>query len=72
MAYGDQLPDFGRWELTCSELCTLKIAIEWRRVKRAASDKKTDPDILEHWREIEEEVLGVYREVIGEAGVDWI
>ncbi|MFF5106078.1 hypothetical protein [Streptomyces sp. NPDC000134] len=72
MAYGDQLPDSGRWELTRSQLRTLKIAIEWRRAKHAASDQKTAPDILEHWTEIEDEVIAAYRAVSNEAGLYWI
>ncbi|MFJ9889482.1 hypothetical protein ACIQRW_26990 [Streptomyces sp. NPDC091287] len=72
MAYGDQLPDSGRWELTRSQLRTLKIAIEWRRATRAASDKKTAPDILEHWTKIEDEVIAAYRAVSNEAGLYWI
>ncbi len=71
MAYGDQLPDSGRWELTRSQLHTLKIAIEWRRARRAASDRKTAADILEHWAEIEDEVLAAYA-VANEAGLYWI
>ncbi|OEV20727.1 hypothetical protein AN221_10965 [Streptomyces nanshensis] len=72
MAYGDQLPDSGRWELTRSQIRTLKIAIEWRRTKRAASDKKTAPDVLEHWTQIEDEVIAAYRAVSNEAGLYWI
>ncbi|ARF73793.1 hypothetical protein B7C62_17105 [Kitasatospora albolonga] len=69
MAYGDQLPDFGRWELTRSQLRTLKIAIEWRRATRAASDQKTAPDILERWTQIEDEVIAAYCAVSNEAGL---
>ncbi|MFB6533114.1 hypothetical protein ACFCY8_13410 [Streptomyces noursei] len=72
MAYADQLPDSGRWELTRSQLRTLKIAIEWRRAKRAASDNKTAPDILERWTQIEDEVIAAYRAVSNEAGLYWI
>ncbi|MFH9295813.1 hypothetical protein [Streptomyces sp. NPDC017520] len=72
MAYGDQLPDSGRWELTRSQIRTLKIAIEWRSAKRAASDKKTSPDVLEHWTQIEDEVIAAYRAVSNEAGLYWI
>ncbi|MCH0566925.1 hypothetical protein I3F54_27715 [Streptomyces sp. MUM 2J] len=72
MAYGDQLPDSGRWELTRSQLRTLKIAIEWRRAKRAASDKTTAPDILKRWTQIEDEVIAAYRAVSNEAGLYWI
>lgn len=71
MAYGGQLPDFRRWELTHSQLHTLKVAIEWRRAKRAASNEKTDPDILKHWADIENEVLAAYA-VSNEAGSCWI
>lgn len=72
MAYGNQLPNFGRWLLTHSQLRTLKIAIEWRRVKRAASDRKTAPDILEHWKEIENEVIAAYRAASHAEGLHWI
>ncbi|NDZ77024.1 hypothetical protein G3I19_00495 [Streptomyces sp. SID10853] len=72
MAYGNELPDSGRWELTRSQLRTLKIAIEWRRATRAASDKKTAPDILERWTRIEDEVIAAYRAVSNEAGLYWI
>ncbi|MFD5553742.1 hypothetical protein ACFWIA_07870 [Streptomyces sp. NPDC127068] len=68
MVYGDQLPDHRRWELTHSQLCTLKIAIEWRRVKRAASDNEIAPDILELWKDIEDEVLAAHA-VSNEAGL---
>ncbi|MEU4199184.1 hypothetical protein AB0F64_04415 [Streptomyces sp. NPDC026294] len=71
MAYGNQLPGSGRWELTRSQLHTLKIAIEWRRVKRVSSDKKTAADILKHWTAIEYEVLAAYA-VANEAGLHWI
>lgn len=72
MAYGNELPDSGRWELTHSQLRTLKIAIEWRRATREASDKKTAPDILERWTRIEDEVIAAYRAVSNEAGLHWI
>ncbi|MFJ2819404.1 hypothetical protein [Streptomyces sp. NPDC087294] len=72
MAYGDQLPDFGRWELTRSQLRTLKIAIEWRRAKRADDGTGTAPDIFEHWTEIEDEVIAAYRKASQEAGLYWI
>ena len=72
MAYGNQLPDSGRWQLTRSQLRTLKIAIEWRRAKRTTSDKEIAPDILERWTEIEDEVIAAYRAAGNEAGLYWI
>ncbi|WP_030711074.1 hypothetical protein [Streptomyces sp. NRRL F-2580] len=72
MAYGDELPDSGRWLLTRSQLRTLKIAIEWRRAKRAASDRETAPDILEHWTEIEDQVIEGYRGACHAEGLHWI
>ncbi|MGW2840621.1 hypothetical protein ACWCWD_22860 [Streptomyces sp. NPDC001493] len=72
MAYGDQLPDSRRWELTRSQLRTLKIAIEWRRATRAASDKTTAPEILERWMRIEDEVMGAYRATSNETGSYWM
>ncbi|GAA2242218.1 hypothetical protein GCM10010232_31610 [Streptomyces amakusaensis] len=72
MAYGRDLPDSGPWYLGRSQLCTLKIAIEWRRAKRAASQQKTAPDILEHWTEIEDEVIAAYRDSCHAEGLHWI
>ncbi|MEE1797497.1 hypothetical protein PUR57_02150 [Streptomyces sp. JV176] len=72
MAYGGELPDSGRWLLTCSQLRTLQIAIEWRRVNRATSDQGAAPDILEHWKEIEDEIIGAYRDACHEEGMYWI
>ncbi|MFJ6705686.1 MULTISPECIES: hypothetical protein [unclassified Streptomyces] len=71
MAYGDLLPDSGRWELTLSQLRTLKIAIEWRRATQAASGKKTAPNILERWTQIEDEVIATYQDV-SEAELYWM
>ncbi len=72
MTYGDQLPDSGRWELTRSQLRTLKIAIEWRRARRSASDGRVAPHVLEHWAEIEEEVIVAYRAASHAEGIDWV
>jgi hypothetical protein len=72
MAYGDELPDSGRWLLTRSQLRTLKIAIEWRRAKRASSDREIAPDILEHWTEIEDQVIEAYRAACHAEGLYWV
>ncbi|MFF7166931.1 hypothetical protein ACFZBP_37060 [Streptomyces sp. NPDC008086] len=72
MAYGNELPDSGSWLLTRSQLRTLKIAIEWRRVTRAARDRKAAPDIIEHWTEIEDQVIEAYRAASHAEGLHWI
>ncbi|MFD0370816.1 hypothetical protein [Streptomyces sp. NPDC127114] len=72
MAYGGELPDSGPWYLTRSQLRTLKIAIEWRRAKREGHPQKTAPDILEHWTEIEDEVIAAYRNSCHAEGLHWI
>ncbi|MBT2405608.1 MULTISPECIES: hypothetical protein [unclassified Streptomyces] len=72
MAYANELPDSGRWLLTRSQLRTLKIAIEWRRGTRAANDRHTAPDILEHWTEIEDQVIEAYRAASHAEGLYWI
>lgn len=64
--------DSGPWHLDRSQLRTLKIAIEWRRAKRDASGQTTAPDILEHWKEIEDEVIEAYRGACHEEGLYWI
>ncbi|MBD0689355.1 hypothetical protein [Streptomyces sp. CBMA123] len=72
MADGGELSDSGPWHLGHSQLRTLKIAIEWRRAKREASDQKTAPDILEHWTEIEDEVIAAYRNSCHAEGLHWM
>lgn len=72
MAYGGELPDSGRWTLTRSQLRTLKIAIEWRRGKRAAHGQNPAADILEHWTEIEDQVIEAYRAASHTEGLHWI
>jgi hypothetical protein len=72
MAYGNELPDSDRWFLTRSQLRTLKIAIEWRRAKRAASERKTASDTLDHWTEIENQVIEAYRAASHAEDLHWI
>ncbi|MFF3015874.1 hypothetical protein [Streptomyces sp. NPDC057939] len=72
MAYGGELPDSGPWHLDRSQLCTLKIAIEWRRAKRQAHPQNTASDILEHWTEIEDEVIAAYRNSCHAEGLYWM
>ncbi|MFD6468702.1 hypothetical protein [Streptomyces goshikiensis] len=72
MIYGGDLQDSGPWHLNHSQLRTLKIAIEWRRAKRKANPQKTAPDILEHWEEIEDEVIAAYRAACHKKGLYWM
>ncbi|MFF1906416.1 hypothetical protein [Kitasatospora sp. NPDC058218] len=72
LAYGGELPDSGPLYLDRSQLRTLKIAIEWRRAKREASPQKVAPDILEHWTEIEDEVIEAYRAACHKEGLYWM
>jgi hypothetical protein len=72
MAYGNQLPDSGQWLLTCSQLHTLKVSIEWRRGGRASSKSKTPTDIIERWIEIEEELMATYRDARHAEGLHWM
>ncbi|MGW7292872.1 hypothetical protein ACWGIB_10855 [Streptomyces xiamenensis] len=62
MVHGVDLPDSGRLFLTRSQLHTLKIAIEWRRENRAASNGRTAPDILAQWKEIEDQIIETHQD----------